>query len=48
MFATKAFAIASFILAGVKALEVSTPDNVVQVRTAHPFSPASERRLLTA
>jgi hypothetical protein len=30
MFATKAFAIASFILAGVKALEVSTPYDVVQ------------------
>lgn len=33
MFATKAFTIASLILVGAKAFEVSTPANVVQVRT---------------
>ena len=32
MFAAKAFTIASLILVGAKAVEVSTPSNVVQVR----------------
>jgi len=35
MFAAKAFAIASFVLAGAKALSVSTPENVAQCGDTH-------------
>jgi hypothetical protein len=38
MFAAKAFTIASLILVGAKAFEVSTPSNVAEVRIPPVFS----------